>query len=152
RTVTRGPRWRRGWTAPAWRPRACCRAGAGSGRDAGPQGPGRNRLQVGPGRRTGPGRSRSRPAAGTDPKAFAHRLDRHTGVNDLAVATSKAQRSSLYLCYLGLTDPLTQTQVVAYLEGLTRAGYPVVLLTFEPRPLTGDEADTWRQRLGAKGI
>jgi glycosyltransferase involved in cell wall biosynthesis len=60
--------------------------------------------------------------------------------------------TSLYLCYLGLTDPLTQTQAVAYLEGLTRAGYRIVLLTFEPRPLSADETTAWRRRLAAKGI
>jgi glycosyltransferase involved in cell wall biosynthesis len=60
--------------------------------------------------------------------------------------------TSLYLCYLGLTDPLTQTQVVAYLEGLARAGYRIVLLTFEPRPLGPSEADAWRRRLASKGI
>jgi glycosyltransferase involved in cell wall biosynthesis len=40
---------------------------------------------------------------------------------------------SLYICYLSLEDPLVQTQVVAYLEGLTQRGHTVHLLTFEPR-------------------
>jgi glycosyltransferase involved in cell wall biosynthesis len=60
--------------------------------------------------------------------------------------------TSLYLCYLGLSDPLTQTQVVAYLEGLTRAGYHIVLMNFEPRPLSNTAAAAWRRRLAAKGI
>lgn len=60
--------------------------------------------------------------------------------------------SSLYICYLSLLDPLTQTQVVAYLEGLARAGYRIILLTFEPRPLTAEETTEWRQRLAARGI
>jgi glycosyltransferase involved in cell wall biosynthesis len=58
----------------------------------------------------------------------------------------------LYLCYLGLGDPLTQTQVVAYLEGLARLGYRPVLLTFEPRPPAAGEASAWRTRLAGKGI
>jgi glycosyltransferase involved in cell wall biosynthesis len=40
---------------------------------------------------------------------------------------------SLYICYLSLEDPLVQTQVVAYLEGLARGGHTIHLLTFEPR-------------------
>lgn len=39
---------------------------------------------------------------------------------------------SLYLCYLSIEDPLVQTQVVAYLEGLVDRGHTVHLLTFEP--------------------
>ena len=40
---------------------------------------------------------------------------------------------SLYVCYLSLDDPLVDTQVVAYLEGLARRGHTIHLLTFEPR-------------------
>src|SRR4051812_18331320 len=57
-----------------------------------------------------------------------------------------------YICYQSLLDPLTQTQVVAYLEGLTRAGYRLILLTFEPRPLTAGQAQGWHQCLAGKGI
>jgi len=39
---------------------------------------------------------------------------------------------SLYICYLSLADPLVETQVVAYLEGLARRGHTIHLLTFEP--------------------
>jgi glycosyltransferase involved in cell wall biosynthesis len=60
--------------------------------------------------------------------------------------------SALYLCYQAIAEPLTQTQVVPYLEGLARAGYSMVLLTFEPRALQSDETNSWRERLGAKGI
>ena len=60
--------------------------------------------------------------------------------------------TSLYLCYQSISEPLTQTQVVAYLEGLARAGYRMVLLTFEPRPLTRAEAREWRERLLARGV
>lgn len=60
--------------------------------------------------------------------------------------------ATLYLCYQGIIEPLTQTQVVPYLEGLSRAGYDVVLLTFEPRRLTTVEVASWQRQLAAKGI
>lgn len=60
--------------------------------------------------------------------------------------------SSLYLCYQSLLEPLTQTQVVAYLEGLAGAGYGIHLLTFEPRALSDDESRAWRERMARKGI
>jgi glycosyltransferase involved in cell wall biosynthesis len=37
----------------------------------------------------------------------------------------------LYICYLSLDDPLVESQVVAYLEGLRRCGHTVHLLTFD---------------------
>jgi len=52
--------------------------------------------------------------------------------------------SLLYICYLGVTEPLVRTQVIPYLEGLASGGYRVVLLSFEPRPLSGDERRSWR--------
>jgi glycosyltransferase involved in cell wall biosynthesis len=39
---------------------------------------------------------------------------------------------ALYICYLSLEDPLVHTQVVAYLEGLAKAGHTVHLLTYDP--------------------
>jgi glycosyltransferase involved in cell wall biosynthesis len=60
--------------------------------------------------------------------------------------------TALYLCYQSLLEPLTQTQVVNYLEGLAGSGYGIVLLTFEPRPLSRSEADVWRERMARKGI
>jgi len=60
--------------------------------------------------------------------------------------------TTLYLCYQSLLDPLTQTQVVAYLEGLARAGYRPILVTFEPRQLSAREKDQWRRRLSDLGI
>lgn len=60
--------------------------------------------------------------------------------------------ATLYLCYQSVLEPLTQTQVIAYLEGLARIGYRVVLLTFEPRPLTRTETRGWRDRLARQGI
>lgn len=60
--------------------------------------------------------------------------------------------TSLYLCYQSILDPLTQTQVVAYLEGLVNVGYRIVLLTFEPRALTHEEQLRCERGLQMKGI
>jgi glycosyltransferase involved in cell wall biosynthesis len=60
--------------------------------------------------------------------------------------------TSLYICYQSLLEPLTQTQVIAYLDGLALAGFRIVLLTFEPRVLSEEETQSWQKRLAAKGI
>lgn len=39
----------------------------------------------------------------------------------------------LYLSYDGMTDPLGQSQVLPYLEGLTKAGYSITLVSFEKK-------------------
>ena len=57
----------------------------------------------------------------------------------------------LYVCYLTLDDPLTHTQVVAYLAGLAKAGHSVHLLTFEPG-LTRPRRRRWRRELRSLGI
>jgi glycosyltransferase involved in cell wall biosynthesis len=57
----------------------------------------------------------------------------------------------LYVCYLTLDDPLTHTQVVAYLTGLAAAGHDVHLLTFEPG-LRSTRRRYWRRRMAALGI
>jgi glycosyltransferase involved in cell wall biosynthesis len=63
-----------------------------------------------------------------------------------------AHLRSLYICYLSLDDPLVETQVVAYLEGLAGRGHHVHLLTFEPRRLRRDERADLRRRLDSRGI
>jgi glycosyltransferase involved in cell wall biosynthesis len=60
--------------------------------------------------------------------------------------------SVLYICYQSVTEPLTQTQVLAYLEGLTLVGYQVILLTFEPRRLSANEEHAWQSRLSLRGL
>jgi glycosyltransferase involved in cell wall biosynthesis len=60
--------------------------------------------------------------------------------------------TALYLCYQSIQEPLTQTQVVSYLEGLALARYRSVLLTFEPKALAPRAARVWSERLRAKGI
>src|SRR5262245_26421648 len=60
--------------------------------------------------------------------------------------------TALYLCYQGIDEPLTQTQVVPYLDGLARAGHRMVLLTFEPRAPRPEEAASWREQLRVRRI
>ena len=59
---------------------------------------------------------------------------------------------SLYVCYLSLDDPLVESQVVAYLEGLAGEGHTIHLLTFETRPLTRARRVETRRRLRARGL
>ena len=59
---------------------------------------------------------------------------------------------SLYLCYLSLDDPLVESQVVAYLEGLARRGHTVHLVTFETRPLGRARRAEIRSRLRGRGV
>lgn len=60
--------------------------------------------------------------------------------------------SVLYICYQSVAEPLTHTQVVAYLEGLVLVGYQVILLTFEPRRFLPNEEQAWRSRLALRGL
>jgi glycosyltransferase involved in cell wall biosynthesis len=59
---------------------------------------------------------------------------------------------SLYICYYPLTDPLVQTQVVAYLAGLARCGHTVHLLSYEATKLSSAQKRQWRTRLKKQGI
>lgn len=66
------------------------------------------------------------------------------------------KKSTLYICYFGLREPLVQTQVLPYLKQLTKIeGLRVGLLTFEPNmrakwPVQEIEAE--RKRLAVEGI
>jgi len=59
---------------------------------------------------------------------------------------------ALYVCYLGLDDPLVHTQVVAYLAGLSARGHVVHLLTFETGRLPRARRQRLRAQLAARGI
>ena len=59
---------------------------------------------------------------------------------------------SLYICYYPLTEPLVQTQVVAYLEGLAQNGHHIHLLSFETEPLSPAQKRATRKRLRERGI
>lgn len=60
--------------------------------------------------------------------------------------------TALYICYQSISDPLTRTQVVAYLEGLVRGGHRMVLLTFEPEPLSSVRESEIREELLGLGV
>ena len=59
---------------------------------------------------------------------------------------------SLYICYYPLTEPLVQTQVVAYLRGLAARGHTIHLLTYEVENLSLRQQREFRRRLKAQGI
>ncbi len=70
-----------------------------------------------------------------------------------SVRPTQARRlGSLYICYLSLDDPLTHTQVVAYLSGLAADGHRIHLLTFETGRLTRQRRRELRERLAARGV
>ena len=48
---------------------------------------------------------------------------------------------TLYLCYLGLREPLVQSQVLPYLREIRRGGVAVRLVTFEPGGLASWPAE-----------
>jgi glycosyltransferase involved in cell wall biosynthesis len=58
----------------------------------------------------------------------------------------------LYLCYDRVTEPLVQTQVIAYLEELARRDLDIHLLTFERQRLPAATRDGLRRELAARGI
>lgn len=59
---------------------------------------------------------------------------------------------ALYVCYLGLHDPLVHTQVVAYLAGLSARGHVIHLLTFETGRLTRKRRRSLRRQLSSQGV
>ena len=64
-------------------------------------------------------------------------------------------KTTLYICYFGLRQPLVRTQVIPYLQELAKGGYKVHLLTFEPElstEWTEDQIDLERSQLAEKGI
>ena len=66
---------------------------------------------------------------------------------------SKAPRmTALYICYQSIREPLTETQVVAYLAGLAAAGHTILLLTFEPTAMRAADRHAQAARLLSKGI
>lgn len=64
-------------------------------------------------------------------------------------------KTTLYICYFGVRQPLVRTQVIPYLEELSKNDYKIHLLTFEPdfkNGWTGEQLDTERLLLAEKGI
>lgn len=62
------------------------------------------------------------------------------------------RRAVLYICYYHVTEPLVQTQVLAYLRELARRGVAVHLLTFEEAPLPRRQQSDLRAELEQAGI
>jgi len=62
------------------------------------------------------------------------------------------RRAALYICYYHITDPLVESQVVAYLRGLAAQGIEMHLLTFERQQLSAKQQEEIRARLEAGGI
>jgi glycosyltransferase involved in cell wall biosynthesis len=46
---------------------------------------------------------------------------------------NQGKKGVLFLSYDGMTDPLGQSQVIPYLVGLSKAGYPIHLISFEKK-------------------
>src|SRR3954468_13749846 len=77
----------------------------------------------------------------------------HTrGVSLGADVSSDERLRSLYVCYLGLSDPLVETQVVAYMEGLAQRGHVIHLLTFESASRSAEEHQKLVTSLRERGI
>src|SRR5712692_8742171 len=70
----------------------------------------------------------------------------------LVGAQSRMRRAALYICYYNITEPLVQTQVVAYLRELARSGFEIHLLTFEKERLTRPRRLSIREKLRRDGI
>jgi glycosyltransferase involved in cell wall biosynthesis len=58
----------------------------------------------------------------------------------------------LYICYYNITEPLVQTQVVAYLRELAGRGFPIHLLTFEREALSEEKRRFYERELKDAGI
>jgi len=68
-----------------------------------------------------------------------------------ATAPERGVRS-LYLCYLGLDDPLVHSQVVAYIAGLSARTHIVHLVTFEQGRLSRRRRARLREQMASQGI
>jgi len=62
------------------------------------------------------------------------------------------KRAALYICYYHITDPLVDSQVVAYLRELAARGIEIHLLTFEKQRLSPEQRESIRTRLEVEGI
>jgi glycosyltransferase involved in cell wall biosynthesis len=58
----------------------------------------------------------------------------------------------LYASQTGMTEPLGQSQVVPYLIGLSRAGWRIEVVSFEPEDTSADRIARVRELLGDHGI
>jgi glycosyltransferase involved in cell wall biosynthesis len=63
-----------------------------------------------------------------------------------------ASKRALYLSHTGMTEPLGQSQVLPYLRGLTRAGWSIDLVAFEPPSMDEGRIQSLVASLGEQGI
>lgn len=61
-------------------------------------------------------------------------------------------KNVLYISYDGMTDPLGQSQVLPYLEGLSQHGYKFTLLSFEKREIFIQFSITIQEKCDKAGI
>ena len=62
------------------------------------------------------------------------------------------QKKILFISYDGMTDPLGQSQVIPYLQGLSKAGYSIFLLSCEKKEVYLQNKDTIQQLLDKSNI
>src|SRR5215467_455359 len=70
----------------------------------------------------------------------------------MPVGAIRMKKAALYICYYNITEPLVQTQVVAYLRELAGRGVEIHLLTFERERHSVDKQRLIRDELGRDGI
>ena len=63
-------------------------------------------------------------------KAF-YRAKKLSNLETYSINQMKDETSVLYLSYDGLTDPLGQSQILPYIEGLSKEGYTFTVVSFE---------------------
>lgn len=63
-----------------------------------------------------------------------------------------AQKKILFISYDGMTDPLGQSQVIPYLQGLSKAGYSIFLLSCEKKEVFEPNRQSIQQLLDADNI
>ena len=61
-------------------------------------------------------------------------------------------KNVLYLSYDGMTDPLGQSQVIPYLQGLSNEGYQITVISFEKSSRYSLYKDTIKELLEGSGI
>jgi glycosyltransferase involved in cell wall biosynthesis len=62
------------------------------------------------------------------------------------------QKKILFISYDGMTDPLGQSQVIPYLQGLSKAGYKIFLLSCEKKAVYLNNKETIQQLLDKSNI
>lgn len=58
----------------------------------------------------------------------------------------------LYISYDGMTDPLGQSQVIPYLQGLSKAGYVITLMSFEKKERSASQREEIARLLKSSNI